>query len=362
MSVSYFHQVSVIGSWPLVISRALDYYSIDGGSLLARVGIDQTQVNLPETRYSLMVLERLWRLARNLSGDEAVGLTVARFVRPTSWHALGFAIWASDTLMDCFGRLAQNLRMFANYAEMTVIPLGAEVEIRLRLKKGLGREQLPPEEMDAFIGTCVLTARHIYRPGFSPKLVWLSRPQPLDPTPWQRLFKCPVFFNAAYDKIVFDAKAMYQPLLTASPELAEQNDALVAEYLARLDRSDLLTRLESLLLNHLPLGHLSLNDIAAHLNLSQRTFQRRLQEKGLSYQQVLDELRQKQALHWVQLDYLSMGEISYRLGFNHPANFSRAFKRWFDESPQELRCQLSVHEIVVKDASKEGGKNDVTVE
>lgn len=334
------YEATVIGSWPLVISRALDQYHIDGSSLLARVGIEQSVANQPETRYPLATIDRLWRLARNLTGDEAVGLTVARFVRPTSWHALGFAIWASDTLMECFRRLAENLRMFADYAEMTITPFGADIEISVCRRPGLSREQLSPEEMDAFIGTSVLTSRHIYRPGFSPKSVWLSRSQPMDPTPWQRLFKCPVFFNASHDKIIFEAAAMYQPLLTASPELAEQNDALVAEYLARLDRSDLRTRLESLLLNHLPLGRLSIEEVAGQLNMSPRTLQRRLQEKATSYQQVLDELRQKQALHWVRLNYLSIGEISYRLGFNHPANFTRAFKRWFDEAPKKLRQSL----------------------
>jgi len=334
------YEATVIGSWPLVISRALDQYHIDGSSLLARVGIEQSVASQLETRYPLTTINRLWRLARNLTGDEAVGLTVARFVRPTSWHALGFAIWASDTLMEGFRRLAENLRMFADYAEMTITPLGADVEISVYRRRGVSREQLSPEEVDAFIGTSVLTSRHIYRPGFSPKSVWLSRAQPMDPTPWQRLFKCPVFFNASHDKIIFEAAAMYQPLLTASPELAEQNDALIAEYLSRMDRSDLRIRLESLLLNNLPLGRLSIADIAGQLNMSPRTLQRRLQEKATSYQQVLDELRQKQALHWVRLNYLPIGEISYRLGFNHPANFTRAFKRWFDETPKKLRKKL----------------------
>ncbi|MFG1490768.1 hypothetical protein ABMA58_16070, partial [Oceanospirillum sp. HFRX-1_2] len=55
------HQASVIGSWPLVISRALDHYHIDGNALLARVGIDQGVANQPETRYPLATIDRLWR-------------------------------------------------------------------------------------------------------------------------------------------------------------------------------------------------------------------------------------------------------------------------------------------------------------
>jgi len=333
-------QPCVMGSWAVVISRALNYYQIDGPELLSRVDIDPAIANQLDTRYRLSRIDRLWRLARNLTGDEAIGLTVARYMRPTSWHALGFAIWASDTLMDGFQRLADNLRMFADHSEMILTVQGGEVEIDHGVRKDLADITLAPEQVDAFIGTCVLTARHIYSPDFSPEGVWLSRPQPEDPTPWQRLFKCPVYFNARRDRILFNTRAMSQPLLTASPELAAQNDALVADYLARLDRSDLVTRLQSLLVQHEPIGHMNVQDVARHLNLSQRTLQRRLQEKQLSYKQVVDEVRQQQALHWLRLDYLSISEIGYRLGFSNGANFTRAFKRWYGEPPARVRRSL----------------------
>lgn len=333
-------EISVMGSWAVVISRALDYYQVNGPELLARVEIDPVQASQLDTRYPWIKIERLWRLARNVTDDEALGLTVSRFMRPPSWHALGFAIWASDTLMEGFQRLATNLRMCSNYAEMTLIPMGGEVEVELRIKSDINPSDICPEEIDALVGTCVLTARHIYRPDFSPQSVSLRRPYPQDPTPWQRLFKCPVFFNASYDRIVFNAHAMYQPLLTASPELAAQNDALIADYLARLDRNDLVTRLQSLLLNHEPIGHLTMQQVSEKLNLSQRTLQRRLQEKQLNYKQVVDEVRQQQALQWLRLNYLSMGEISYRLGFANGANFTRACRRWFNENPKTLRRSL----------------------
>lgn len=334
------NQASFIGSWAVVVGRALEYYQLDGAVLLERVGIDLQQANHIDTRYSLQRIDRLWRLARNLTQDEAFGLTVARFMRPTSWHALGFSIWASDTLMECFGRLAQNLRMFADYADMRILTKGDTVEIELILKPNIEPTMIAPEACDAFIGTCVLTARHIYRPDFAPKSIWLSRPQPQNPTPWTRLFKCPVYFNSAYDRIVFNTSAMFQPLLTASPELAAQNDLLIASYLARMDQTDLLARIEALLVQHEPIGVLTLTRLAELLNLSQRTLQRRLHEKGKTYQQLLDEVRQKQALHWLRLNYLSMGEISYRLGFTQMGNFSRAFKRWYGEPPIQLRKRL----------------------
>ena len=326
---------SVIGSWPLVISRAMNAYQIDGQSLLRRVGIEPVQAAQPETRYSLAELNRLWRLVESLSQDEAVGLTVARFVRPTSWQALGFAIWASNTLMAGFERLAANFRMFSDYGTLKISESNNQVDISLH--KSLTIERWCSSETDAFMGTCMLTARHIFEPGLVPLQVSLSRPQPADPTPWQRVFKCPVFFNAAHDTISFSEAVMHQSLLTASPELAAQNDALVADYLARFDRSDLRGQLESMLLNHLPLGSLTLVQVAQHLGLSSRTLQRRLADKGSSFQFVVDALRSRQALLWVENGHLPLSEVGYRLGFTNAGNFTRAFKRWYQLSPNQCR-------------------------
>ena len=256
-------------------------------------------------------------------------------MRPTSWHALGFAIWASNTVRDGFARLCDNFRMFADYGTLHINTLDDSVEISLHRDPAIS--VWCASETDAFIGTCVLTARHIYRPDFKPEQVWLSRPQPEDPTPWQRLFKCPVYFNAAYDRILFRREAMHQPLLTASPELAAQNDVLVADYVARMDRADLRARLESLLLSHLPLGNLTAQAAADELGLSLRTLQRRLHDKNTSFQLVLDALRKKQAWQWVTSGHLPLAEISYRLGFRHTGNFTRAFKRWFAVAPLQAR-------------------------
>lgn len=326
---------SVIGSWPLVISRALKAYELEGQTLLKRVGIDPVLAARPETRYPLAQLNRLWRLVESLTQDEAVGLTVARFVRPTSWQALGFAIWASNTLMEGFERLARNFRMFADYGTLEVS--AASNVVNISLYKGLTVEHWSAAETDAFMGTCMLTARHIFEPGLVPLQVSLSRPQPRDPTPWQRVFKCPVFFNAACDMIVFSEAVMHQPLLTASPELAAQNDALVADYLARFDRTDLRGRLESLLLNHLPLGSLTLIQVAEKLGISCRTLQRRLAERGSNFQKVLDALRCRQALLWVESGHLPLSEVGYRLGFSNAGNFTRAFKRWHQQTPRQIR-------------------------
>lgn len=79
--------------------------------------------------------------------------------------------------------------------------------------------------------------------------------------------------------------------------------------------------------------------VAQALHLSQRTLQRRLQEEGTSYQQLLDDTRRDMADQYLQQPGLTLLEVAYLLGFADPSNFFRAFRRWFGCTPNEYRAR-----------------------
>jgi AraC-like DNA-binding protein len=57
----------------------------------------------------------------------------------------------------------------------------------------------------------------------------------------------------------------------------------------------------------------------------------------VTFEKVLDELRHKMALHYLNGKKVSVNQTAYLLGFSDPAAFSRAFKRWTGASPGSLR-------------------------
>ena len=77
--------------------------------------------------------------------------------------------------------------------------------------------------------------------------------------------------------------------------------------------------------------------VARALGCSRQTLYRRLKAEGLTFEQVLDDLRRRRALKLIRDPALAVKEIAYRLGFSDPAAFSRAFKRWTGKSPRALR-------------------------
>ena len=87
-------------------------------------------------------------------------------------------------------------------------------------------------------------------------------------------------------------------------------------------------RVETLLLPVLHTGEASMDMIARKLGISRQTLFRKLKAQGVTFEQVLDELRHHLALHYLSGKKVSVNETAYLVGFSDPASFSRAFKRW----------------------------------
>ncbi len=80
-----------------------------------------------------------------------------------------------------------------------------------------------------------------------------------------------------------------------------------------------------------------MQDIARELRISSRTLQRRLQEAGYSFQQVLEEARYQLARHYLTNSVLELNEAAYLLGYEDASSFVRAFRTWEGIPPAHWR-------------------------
>lgn len=97
--------------------------------------------------------------------------------------------------------------------------------------------------------------------------------------------------------------------------------------------------LKQLIESFLPQGHPDIAKAAQALGLGVRSFQRRLTEADLSYSHLVEQVRFNLAISWLQDPSLKVADIAAELGYNDPANFTRAFKRWTGVSPLRFRQQ-----------------------
>ena len=107
---------SVISSWTRVLIDALEALSIDPTPVLLDAGFSSDAFDDPNSRLPAAATALLWRRASARAADPAFGLFASRFVRPTTFHALGYAVFASTTLRDALHRLLRYSHLVSDAA------------------------------------------------------------------------------------------------------------------------------------------------------------------------------------------------------------------------------------------------------
>ena len=173
----------------------------------------------------------------------------------------------------------------------------------------------------------------------SPKAIRFTHAEPSYRAEYDRIFGVPLVFSSNMNAILFGQELLSvrlpQPSRYVSSLLTERAEAL----LEKLENSKSTRgRVESLLIPILHTGEARMETIARNLALSRQTLFRKLKAEGVTFEQVLDELRHKLALEYLNGKNVSVNEIAYQLGFSDPAAFSRAFKRWTGASPRTMKA------------------------
>ncbi|MBE1725198.1 helix-turn-helix domain-containing protein [Lactobacillus plantarum] len=101
----------------------------------------------------------------------------------------------------------------------------------------------------------------------------------------------------------------------------------------------LLATVQALLLKKIPSGSFSIDEIATSLNLSKRTLQRHLSTLSTTFNDEVQIARRILVVPLMKDQSLNLIEISYLLGYSDPESFSRAFKKWFHQSPSVYHQQ-----------------------
>lgn len=90
----------------------------------------------------------------------------------------------------------------------------------------------------------------------------------------------------------------------------------------------------------LPRQEASLSSIAACLDTSPRTLQKRLREQGTTFKELTDEVRLELAQQYLAREEGTLIGVALLLGYSDLSAFVRAYARWTGETPGEYRRRV----------------------
>lgn len=185
----------------------------------------------------------------------------------------------------------------------------------------------------------------VYGVDFTQAHVQLDYAATLDPEHYPRYFNCKIQFEAICNALVMpQAWRVLRNLGYSESTWAHAIDQCEATVSSSRER-ETLGDIRACLCHSFadaerqrPLP--TLETVASTLHLAPRTLIRRLRRLGTSYQAITDEFLRTRAQELLHNNGITIKQIALSLGFDNPANFGKAFKRWYGISPGRYRSGL----------------------
>jgi AraC-like DNA-binding protein len=329
---------TTLTSWALLIWNALQKDGIDARAVFEQAELDPTKLGDGNARYKIEGLFKVWQEAIEQSNNPCFGVEVGKLWSPTSFHALGFAWLASASLHDAFQRMSRFSRLINDSLTTDLTRVGTNY--RFQLNATDGEQLIHPAGVDAAISAIVKMCRMLIGDSFSPIEIQMKTARTESAICLETAVGAPIIYNKENFILLIDHRDVERILPGSNTELIRVNENVALQYLSKLDRCNLTAQVKAKIVTLLPTGDIKEEQIATVLNLSLRSFQRKLREEGEGFTNILTSIKKQMAKNYIQDSQLSINEIAYLLGFSDQANFTRAFRRWNGSTPSNYRKNI----------------------
>jgi AraC-like DNA-binding protein len=245
------------------------------------------------------------------------------------------------------GTIHQVLELFLRYQRMTGLLLGVSMHREgklaiVRRHNLLALGALHEFAVEEFLSSWVAVIGSLLGAPFKPSEVRVNYARPPHARQYNGVLKCPVLFDAGVVELRFDSAYLGRRLSFSDPVTAALCRERCEQLLSQLDtQSELVEHVRRALIAS-PGEFPDIEQVAQRLHMSVRTLRRKLAAEGMSFRALDREIRHALALQYLRGTDLPVKQIGYLVGYDDPANFTRAFQGWARCSPGRSRIGESL--------------------
>jgi AraC-like DNA-binding protein len=299
------------------------------------VGLCAKDLEDNDARIPVRAYDAIWIELATQIDDPTFGLGVGTARTESSLGIVGYLAMSSGRLGEALTRASRLFKLINEAGNLKVEYSTTTVS----LSRSYERRPLPLRE-DAFLASVLALAQRWTRRRILPLEIHLADRVTGDLRPLEQFFRCPIQPGREISRIVFAKEHLERQLLRADPQLARYLERIAEHQLRQLRyESELVEKLVEFLSSVGQETDRSLDAAAEHLGTSRRTLQRRLEQNGLVYRDIVDTARRKQALEVLHSN-LSVQDAASALGYSDVSSFRRAVRRWTGMSPSAYQRAL----------------------
>jgi AraC-like DNA-binding protein len=326
------------GTFSAIVAGKMAAYAGERGldipTILREAGIPRDVIGDPEKRVELPALYRLWESMIRRLADPALPIQIARTYRVEDLYVMGFALMTSPSTREAVRRAIRYYALLTDSARWELDERGETATIRFSRGGALdlGHRVANEAALAVFL--------HVYRQTIGediPAGASFRHLAPADTSAHRRFFRGDLKFGAAADSLVLDRSTLDRIPRTANPQLGAFFERHAETLLSRHEAATIADQVRDAIAAELASGQPSMAVVARRLGASERSLRRRLQDEGIGFRELCDDVLRVRAEALLRRRGTSVTDVAFLLGFSDSSAFARACKRWFGRSPSQLR-------------------------
>lgn len=302
--------------------------------LLRKVGLTSQMIAVPTNMIPMDSTVALLDLTSRASGCDTVGLMMAEARTLSDFGPISLLLVQQPSVRGALYTISQYRHMLNESLGLYVEDTGKTSLIREEILTDYAGNS--SQSSDMAVGVLMVLFRAILGSQWRPQSVHFTHDAPKDLTIHKRLFKCALHFESDFNGVACLSADLDRPNMQADAAMAKYAQSFM-DAMPKPGRSSVVQDVRRSVYLLLPMGRASVDQVASGLGINVRTLQRRLDTAGVSFTDILNDVRRELAQRYIDNTTYPMGRIAAMLGYSNLSSFTRWFTAQFDRAPSHMR-------------------------
>ena len=323
-----------------LVYSGLQRSGVDVAAIGRRLGYEATSCIDLWFRFPHAQQADFWLAAESITGNPEIGLQICARMPRLRGGMLAYAMLSCPTYAEGLDVVCRSSRLLSDALRLAVLRAdGVNPVLSVKASDSVAPQMRHTEICMAF--ALIGFLRAVTDEAFRPKSIKFGCPHLGALRDYESVFECDVEFGRGPTEIEFDRTLLALRSPHHVPEIWDAHRKEVGRRLLELQRQDLEDRVRRVLVAHLPNRRCSFDDVAAELQIPNRTLRLKLEAIGTTFSDLQEGECLRIAKRLLRRERGRLEDIAEASGYSQRSALCRAFKRSTGLTPTEYRASRS---------------------